>query len=470
MSDLEQRLAALEAALAERDAIIAELRATNAKLEKRVAELEAKLGLNSSNSSLPPSSDRGKNPHRNAKKGIKRKKRKKRRGSGSQRKLLPPEQVDEFHDHFPAACGGCGRRLPKSPDPEPRRHQVTEVPEVRPRTDEHRLHAVECCCGCVTRASLPDDVPVSAFGPRLTATVALLTGLYRLSKRNTRRILRELFAVDMSLGAVSKCEGRMGAALEAPHDELHRHVQSEPVLYADETSWQQEHRTRWLWVACTYAVSFFLIQAKRCTNSAKHLLGSFEGTLVSDRLTSYDFWAGPRQTCWAHLLRAFQGLVDRGGTAATFGAPLLAQTRRMFVLVRRVRDGTLQHRTLQRRMKPIRVEIERLLERAAASPCVHTQGKAQAILNHRDALWTFVDDPTVEPTNNEAERALRHAVILRKLSFGTQSDRGSRFIERMLSAVDTLRKQDRDVLGFLIDALQAKTAAAAPPSLLPQHH
>lgn len=413
MSDLEQRLAALEAALAERDAIIAELRATNAKLEKRVAELEAKLGLNSSNSSLPPSSDRGKNPHRNAKKGIKRKKRKKRkkrRGSGSQRELLPPEQADEFHDHFPAACGGCGRRLPKSPDPEPRRHQVTDVPEVRPRTDEHRLHAVECRCGCVTRASLPDDVPVSAFGPRLTATVALLTGLYRLSKRNTRRILRELFAVDMPLGAVSKCEGRMGAALEGPHDELHRHVESEPVLYADETSWQQEHRTRWLWVACTYAVSFFLIQAKRCTNSAKHLLGSFEGTLVSDRLTSYDFWAGPRQTCWAHLQRAFQGLVDRGGTAATFGTPLLAY-------------GTLQHRTLQRRMEPIRVEIERLLEQAAASPCVHTQGKARAILDHRDALWTFVDDPTVEPTNNEAERALRHAAVSGSLCVTPSSTR-----------------------------------------------
>lgn len=468
MSDLEQRLAALEAVVAERDATIAERDATIAELEKRVAELETKLGQNSSNSSLPPSTDRGQNPHRNAKKGAKPRKRRKNRGGGRHRDLLPPEQVDAFHEHFPAECGGCGKRLPRTPDAEPQRHQVTELPEVRPHVDEHRLHAVECRCGCVTRATLPHDVPRGAFGPRLIATVALLTGLYRLSKRNTRRILRELFGITISTGAVSNCERRVGAALKLPHEELHRFVQSEAVLHADETSWQQKHRTHWLWVACTCAVSLFVIQARRCTESAKHLLGSFDGTLVTDRLASYGFWAGPRQTCWAHLKRTFQALAERkGGAAAAFGVPLLAQTTKMFALVRRVRDGTLQHGTLQTRMRPIRAEIERLLEEAARSACVHTQGKALAILEHRDALWTFVDDPAVEPTNNEAERALRHAVILRKLSFGTQSERGSRFIERMLSAVDTLRKQDRDVLGFLVDALHARSTDVTPPSLVP---
>jgi transposase len=474
VSDLEQRLAALEAAvaernamIAERDATIAERDATIARLEKRVADLEAKLGQNSSNSSLPPSTDRGQNPHRNAKKGAKRKKRRKRPGGGRHRELLPPEQVDAFHDHFPTECGGCGKRLPKTIDPEPQRHQVTETPAVRPHVDEHRLHAVVCRCGCVTRADLPDDVPRSAVGPRLTATVALLTGLYRLSKRNTRRILSELFGVTISTGAVSNCERRVGSALKGPHEELHRFVQAEAVLHADETSWQQKNRTHWLWVACTHAVSLFVIQARRCTDSAKHLLGSFGGTLVTDRLASYGFWAGPRQTCWAHLKRTFQELAERkGGAAASFGIPLLEQTKKMFVLVRRVRDGTLQHATFQRRMMPIRAEIERLLHEAATSPCVHTKSKAKAILEHRVALWTFVDDPAVEPTNNVAERALRHAVILRKLSFGTQSDRGSRFIERMLSAVDTLRKQDRAVLPFLMDALQAN-ATGVTPSLVP---
>ena len=475
MSDLEHRLAALEAAvaqqdvtIAERDATIAEHVATIAKLEKRVAELETKLGQNSSNSSLPPSTDRGQNSHRNAKKGAKRKKRKKRPGGGRHRELLPPEQVDAFHDHFPTACGGCGKRLPKTSDAEPQRHQVTEIPEVRPHVDEHRLHAVECRCGSVTRAELPDDVPRGAFGPRLIATVALLTGLYRLSKRNTQRILSELFGVTISTGAVSNCERRVGDALEAPHQELHRFVQAREVLHADETSWQQEHRTHWLWVACTCTVSFFLIQAGRCTDGAKRLLGAFDGTLVIDRLASYGFRAGPQQTCWAHLKRMFQGLADRtDGDCAKYGVPLLENTRKMFKLWRRVRDGTLQHRTFQRRMIPIRAEIEGLLDEAAESPYTRTQGKAKALLKYRDALWTFVDVEGIPPTNNEAERALRHAVILRKLSFGTQSDRGSRFIERMLSAVDTLRKQDRDVMDFLMDALAAKATTATPPSLLP---
>ena len=475
MSDLEQRLVALEAAvaqhvatIAERDATLAERDATIAKLEKRVAELETKLGQNSSNSSLPPSTDRGQNPRRNAKKGAKRKKRKKRPGGGQHRELLPPEQVDAFHDHFPSECGGCGKRLPKSADEEPQRHQVTEIPEVRPHVDEHRLHAVECRCGCVTRAELPDDVPRGAFGPRLIATVALLTGLYRLSKRNTQRILGELFGVTISTGAVSNCERRVGDALEAPHEELHGFVQAQEVLHADETSWQQQHKTHWLWVACTCTVSFFLIQAGRCTDGAKRLLGGFDGTLVIDRLASYGFRDGPEQTCWAHLKRSFQGLAERtDGDCAKYGVPLLEQTREMFKLWRRVRDGTLQHRTFQRRMIPVRTENERLLDEAAQSACARTQGKAKALLKYRPALWTFVDVEGIPPTNNEAERALRHAVILRKLSFGTQSDRGSRFIERMLSAVDTLRKQDRDVMGFLMDALAANGTTATPPSLLP---
>jgi len=476
VSDLEQRLAALEAAvaqqdatIAERDATIAEHVATIAKLAKRVAELETKLGQNSSNSSLPPSTDRGKNPRRNAKKSTPRKKkRKKRAGGGRNRELLPPEQVDAFHEHFPSECGGCGKRLPKTADSQPQRHQVTEIPEVRPHVDEHRLHAVECRCGCVTRAVLPDDVPRGAFGPRLIATVALLTGLYRLSKRNTKRILSELFGVAISTGAVSNCERRVGDALEAPHEELHGFVQGQGLLNADETSWQQEHKTHWLWVACTCTVSFFLIQAGRCTDGAKRLLGAFDGTLVTDRLASYRFRDGPEQTCWAHLKRMFQGLAERAdGDCAKYGVPLLEQTREMFKMWRRVRDGTLQHRTFKRRMVPIRAEIERLLDEAADSPCTRTQGKAKALLKYRSALWTFVDVEGVPPTNNEAERALRHAVILRKLSFGTQSDRGSRFIERMLSAVDTLRKQDRDVMDFLMDALDAKATTATPPSLLP---
>jgi len=476
VSDLERRLAALEArvaerdvTIAERDATIAERDATIAKLEKRIASLETKLGQNSSNSSMPPSTDRGRNPHRNAKKGTARKKRKKRPGGARRRELLPPEQVDALHDHFPAECGGCGERLPKTVDEEARRHQVTELPEVRPRVEEHRLHAVVCRCGCVTRGKLPEGVPRGAFGPRLVSTVALLTGLYRLSKRNTQRILNELFGVTISVGAVSNCERRVGDSLQVPHAELHRFVKNAAIVHADETSWQQKHRTHWLWVACTSSASLFLIQKNRRTSNAELLLGtSSNATLITDRLASYDFWKGPRQTCWAHIKRSFQALAEReGGAAAKFGVPLLEQTRAMFVLVRRVRDGTLQHRTLQRQMKPIRIEIERLLRKAAASICAHTNGKAKALLKHRDSLWTFVDDPDIDPTNNEAERALRHAVILRKLSFGTQSDRGSRFIERMLSAVDTLRKQERDVLPFLIDALQAKGIGATPPSLLP---
>ena len=494
MSRAEQRIAELEAALAERDAEasgreaghrvrhaeqalrIAEGEARIEKLERLVEKLQERLGLNSSNSSLPPSTDRGKNARRNAKK-AKRKRGKRKRGgqkghTGHHRELLPPEQVDAFQDHYPDACDNCGKELPEVSDEDPFRHQVTELPPVKPHVTEHRRHLVTCTCGCETRAGLPPEVPKGIFGPRLVATVTLLTGLYRLSKRNARRVLRELFGVEMSLGSVSQCERLMSDALARPHAELHRHVETLPIVHADETSWRQGHQGHWLWVACTTALAFFMIQGRRTTQCAKELLGDTPAraaVLLTDRLGSYAWWPGRRQVCWAHLLRMFQGLAEKknGCFAQIYGSQLLLLTKQMFRWWHRVRDGTLARSTFQHYMRPVRKEFEKLLEDAASCGSLSITGKAEALLDDWDALWTFLTVEGVEPTNNLAERDLRHAVIHRRTSFGTDSARGSRFIERMLTAVESLRKQDRDVLGFLIDAHRAHALRWPSPSLLP---
>jgi len=174
-----------------------------------------------------------------------------------------------------------------------------------------------------------------------------------------------------------------------------------------------------------------------------------------------------RQLCWSHLLRDFQSWVDRGGEGAKLGQAILDQADQMFQWWHRVRDGTLQRATFQRRMEPVSAEIVRLLRKAAVCPEKKPSGMAKAMLKLEHALFTFVDEEGVEPTNNVSERRIRQGVILRMLTFGTDSEAGSRFVERMLTVTTTLRQQRRDVLGFLIDAHVARLNHRPAPSILP---
>jgi len=462
VADADDRIRDLESQLAERDERIA-------KLEAMVEKLRELLERNSSNSSMPPSTDRGKNPKRNAKKGKKRGKRGAKKGhKGSHRALLPPEKVDETHERFPAACKGCGGALDATSHGDPERHQVTEIPPLRAHTTEYRLHSVECACGCVTKAELPEGVTRGAFGPTLVSFVALLTGVYRLSKRGCADALETLFGIKMSTGSVSRCEKEVSDAVKASHAEAAAAARQAATGYADETSWQQEAKTHWLWVLVTSVATVFLIRKGRTKEVAKELLGKFAGTLVSDRLKSYGFWNGPHQICWAHLIRLFTKLSesDDGTYRHRVGTRALDAIHDIYREWRRFQDGEIRRATLKRRTVDARRVI--LAELRFGKECgeSHLGGKCRAVLEYEHALFTFLFVDDVEPTNNQAERAIRHAVILRKLSFGTQSDRGSRFLERVFTVVETLRRRDADVASFLHEAVVQHRLGRPAPSLL----
>ena len=437
----------------------------------RIAELEARLAQNSRNSSKPPSSDlpgTGKAPitptgrKRGGQPGHEPKKR----------DLLPPERVDQFEDHWPTICAGCEAPLPselRTEVGEPVRHQVAELPRVQAHVTEHRLHLQYCdCCGHATEATLPATVPGGAFGPRLRALIALCAGRYRLSKRLTQELLSDVLGVELSLGSVSNVEKQVSQALSAPVEEARDFVRRQLVVHADETGWREAKGRAWLWTATTALVTVFQIAKSRGAVVAKEMLGEdFGGFLVVDRWSAYE-WTELRQLCWAHLLRDFQGFVDRGGHGAVVGEKLLAQTRTMFELWHRVRDKTLSRKTLQRRMKPIERRILRLLRDAQLRAEKKTAGMAREILERSAYLWCFVDNEGIEPTNNAAERAIRPGVLWRKGSFGTDSVEGSRFVERILSTVTTLKQQGRHVLDYLTQACQAHDVGGAAGSLLPQ--
>jgi transposase len=456
-------------------ALFATLRGENAALQERIRDLEAQLGQKSSNSSRPPSSDP---PHAPAQ--VKRRVplTGRRRGGqpghpGAFRSLVPVEQVDEVVVVVPEVCRHCGQPLEDTaaPDRPPAwRHQVIELLTLAVRVTEYQMVVRYCArCGRRTRASLPVGVPHRPFGPRLVAVIALLTGRYRLSRREVQQALQDLWEVKLSLGAVVEQERAQSAALAPVVQEARAAVQQATVVNMDETGWRQEQQRAWLWTVVTAELTVFLVDRSRGRAAVAAMLGAeYGGVVGSDRWSAYSrFAAELRALCWAHLKRDFQALVDRGGDAEAIGHWGLAEIERLFALWHRFRAGEFDRQELQRRLIPLQARLGRLLRRGQGNP----DGKAAALCRQLQkwwpALWTFARLEGVEPTNNAAERALRPAVLWRKGSFGSDSTAGSRFAERLLTVVASCRQQTRPLLAFLVAAGEAALHGTTPPSLLP---
>jgi len=471
---VEGRVASLQAAVAERDATIAAQAAQIAKLSEQVAELKELLGRNSRNSHLPPSSDGPGAGSRGGTPGKPREKLGRKRGGqkghrGSHRALLAAERVNEVIDLFPEVCEGCAHSLPEVKDAGACRYQQLEIRDHRPHLTEWRRHEVHCeRCGAWTRAPHdPKKIPFLAFGPCLTAVVALLTGAYHLSRRKTRKLLHELFGISVSLGAISGMERRASVALKSAHEEALREVQQAGVKHSDATTWTRSGKLMSLWVLATVAATVYRIVVDGSSATARPLFEPRTGILVSDRATVFNFWSMKRrQVCHAHLLRKFVAFSERVGPAGDLGRALLECTTLIFEYWHGYKDGLLTRQELQFWMSPVQRTYEQLLERAEKADTKGVSGSCTDILAHREALWTFVTHEGVEPTNNHGELELRDFVLWRKRSFGTQSERGERFAERVMTVVRTARKQGKDVLDFMLRSIRACIEGATPPRLL----
>jgi transposase len=436
-------------------------------LERRIATLEERVNKNSTNSSKPPSSD----PPTVKRSPPTPPSGKKRGGQpGHQRRvraLVPPEQVRQVIECKPPSCRKCGQDI-EGNDPEPLRHQVAEIPPVCPVIDEYRLHRLPCPqCGISTCASLPPGVPTGAFGPRLRAILSVLAGAYRLGKRPIRQLVSDLLGLSISIGMISRLERQGAVELQAPVEEIREHVKVAASAHIDETSWKQGRAKMWLWVAVTKVATIFTIASTRGAEVAKEILGTNASKVViSDRLRSYG-WIRRRQFCWAHLRRDFQAMIDRGGEAAEVGGPLMGYSDRLFEWWHRVRDGTMARSTFQSHVAMMRFSVREDLRRGTQCVCKKTAGTCRELLSAETHLWTFVRVEGIEPTNNDAERSLRHAVLYRKTSGGTDSESGSRFVERILTVVATCRQQKLNVLEYMTRCYQSHLDGQPAPSLVP---
>jgi transposase len=382
---------------------------------------------------------------------------------------MPVEDLDVVIPLKPAECARCQQPLLGN-DAKPQRHQVIEIPPIRPVVTEYQLHQLVCpLCGDATRAAWPDGVTTRAYGPRVQAITALCTGAYRLSERTTQQLLEDLFGVPLSLGTISTLEAATVEAVAAPVAEARASVQAQASASLDETGWRQGGGRAWLWVAVTTWVTVFVVRLSRGGEVARELLGAaFDGILITDRFSAYNWYPVRwRQLCWAHLLRDIDAMIGRGGRSQEVGEALRRHTHQMFHWWHRVRDGTLKRSSFRRAMSPVRREVERLLEAGSRCGVPKTEGVCRDILKRRQALWTFVHLEGIEPTNNASERAIRPGVLWRKGSFGTQSAQGSRFVEAMMTVVATLKQQHRNPLAYLMAACEAVLRDEVAPSLLP---
>jgi transposase len=465
----DQRISELEAELAVARPRIAELERKVEELTRLVTTLLEKAGQNSRNSHLPPSSD-GPGTRTRGQQGQQQPSERRRGGqhghAGHKRKMLPPDQVDHFVELFPHECENCWTALPNIPDPNAARFQVTELPEIHPETTEYRAHSVKCTCGYTTHAKIDGVVPVSPFGPRLMSLIALFTGVYHLSRRQTVALLRDVLGIDVSLGAVSAVEARVSEAVEPAVNEAWSAVENAGVKHTDATSWLQGGKLRSLWTIATTWVTVFKIALDGSAETIKPLFGARAGILISDRATVFSFWPMKRrQVCWAHLLRKFIAFSERAGPIQQFGQELLNYTELIFRYWHDYRGGKINRATFRAWTAPVQAQIEACLQRAVIANIEHLSGSCADILAHREALWTFVERSDVEPTNNHAERELRAFVLWRKRCFGAQSDRGNVFAERVMTIAHTARKQNKNVLAFLTSCCNAQLTKAATPSL-----
>jgi len=442
------------------------------ELSAQVQELRAQLKQTSHNSSKPPSSDPPFAPPPPTSRVARGRKRGAQPGhTDQQRPLLPEDQLDAIVALRPTRCAQCQATLaPDLPLSGPIWvYQIVELPPIMPTVTEYQQQTL-CCpvCQHAVTADLPPDLPPGAFGPRLSALIGLLHGGYHLSMRTTAALLEDVCNVSISAGGVAASCARVSAVLAPIDAAIQTHVQHQAQVWVDETSWKEGAQRGWLWVAVSPQASCYRIHASRGQGALWELLGEAYGGLVhSDRASVYHALPDrQRQLCWAHIIRNLQGLADYQHAESHWARALLEWTQPLFDAWRAYQCGVFDQIALQQALLPVRVALRDLLMDGARRPWEKLQATCTDLLRHWEALWTFSRVEGLEPTNNRAERALRPAVIWRKSCYGTQSEAGSRFVERMLSVQATCAQQGRNLFAFLTEAVRAAWAFQPAPALI----
>ena len=441
------------------------------RLKARVAELEARLGMNSQNSSRPPSSDVFNKP---APKSLRRKSGRKPGGQPGRegRTLMQVADPDEVCRHEPVCCRRCGRALQRAAQVGVERRQVFDIPPISVRVIEHQLVAKRCPCGAVTRPPAPDGVaaPVQ-YGPGMTAVIVYLHVGQLLPKKRTAQAIADLFGVAVSEGAVAAATRRAANNLDEFADRVRDRITGATVAHFDETGFRVDGRLAWLHSASTKKYSLLTVHSKRGVQAmnAAGVLPRFTGIAVHDAWAPYDtYTAATHALCNAHLLRELQAVIDTWPDEQSWC--WAEQARRALLDLKAAVDQataagqtSLDPAILDRHARHIRDAATI----AAADHTRHGQlaGKHRALARrirdrHHDYL-RFAIDFTVPFDNNPAEQEIRMAKVRQKISGSMRTLTGAQQFTTIRSYTATARKHG-------IALLDALTQLAAGKPWLPQ--
>jgi transposase len=416
----------------------------------RIAELEEKINKNSKNSSTPPSKDR--KPNKDDTKKGDRKSRK-----GINRSPMPPEKVDYFVNCILAHCPDCGSDQLNKEEKFESLQQV-ELPEVKAIVTQFDCFRYTCtCCSSRSTASLPKGIPNSAFGPRLMSLIATLTGALHLAKRDVITLLEDLYGIDICEGSIINVEERVANAIDAVYKRIHS-VVTKSILckHFDESSWRDQGRNCYVWVAGTNQAVCFKIDASRSKKAFLNFVGTLTPSpVVTDRYAVYNDTSENHQYCLAHLIRDFRKYSERKGDDGKMGLAIEKELQKACKIHKRYRQEEIPLKTRDRLLQNSRKRLENRIYDGLANGSDDFAKFCESILDRFEKIWVFMKFADVEPTNNLAERDLRRIVLWRKKSYGTRSERGQRFVEKISSICGTLKRAKKKIMEFLGNAVSA---------------
>jgi transposase len=418
--------------------------------EKRIEKLEVRTGKNSHNSSKPPSSDP---PF--ARKKRKQKKSKNPKGGQKghephRQKLLDPT---ESHWLMPERCT-CGHSVFDPDQMQPFYvHQHIELPKIKMDVSHFILQQCDCPnCGKTLKATLPPE-KATGYGPRLTAFIGELSGIKAMSRSDVQQLCQSVLGIPIAVGTIQKLVDRTSKALFPVYDHIGRIARRFWCNYIDETSWFKSHDLHWLWAMVNERVAFYRIDPHRSKEAFENLVQDWDGILVSDGYGLYRTWIN-RQTCLAHLIRKADALAERKKTELRrFGEIVAAWLRQLVSFAKEPPDPKTWSDFYTFFLLTISLWEEDQTDAGRL---------ARQIVREIDDLWTFLDHQGVEPTNNRAERALRFGVLWRKRSLGTQSEKGNRWVERILSFKETCRLKSKATFPVLVNCVKSYFQSSQP--------
>ena len=443
----------------------AELRQTRELLKRaleRIAQLEERLNRNSKNSSKPPSTDQKGNTSEKDKNASRASR------TGKARSPFLPDQVDRHVQCTSENCPHCGSSQIQLSGQPAEQLQQAELPEIKATVTEYHLQKYHCEeCGKNSTASLPLGIPDSAFGPKLMGLLATLTGVLHVAKREAIGLIKDLYGVDMGIGSVPNMEERVATALNPVYDRIHKFIMDHKLCtHFDETGWRDQGKRHYVWLAACQHAAVYKIDRHRSIAAFQRLTGqeTWKAPAVTDRYAVYGSFEN-HQFCLAHLIREFKWYSEREGPNKTIGLAIEKELRLSCKIHREYREEKMSLAQRNKRLGARKRRVEYWLEDGMANGSDAFSKLCESLLDDFEKLWMFTRISGMDPTNNMAERDLRKLVIWRKKSYGTRSERGKKFVERITTVAQTIRKQTGNVLHFVQQAVECFYSKTLPPMI-----